>query len=194
MNKHILSLGIRYLWLIMLANTLILLPVYVQAYVKDKLPEQVTEALSPLGHGKLTFFGLHVYDATLYTEPTGFSAQQLGNARYALALRYARGLDGSKIAERTDAEIAKQAQATDNERKVWLAQMKSLFPDVKKGDVLVGLHTPNKGTSFYLNGKAIGDIEGTRFAQQFFGIWLAETTSEPALRRSLLTPSPHTKP
>jgi Chalcone isomerase-like len=179
--------------LLLSAIIILLLPVCVQALINEALPKEDMQALEPLGHGKLSFFGLPVYDATLYTESPNFTAQQLTDARYALALRYARELDGKKIAERTEAEMAKQAKSTEAERKAWLVQMKALFPSVRKGDVLTGMHTPNKGTQFFLNGKRLGEIEGARFAQVFFGIWLADTTSEPSLRRALLTPHNTTK-
>lgn len=39
---------------------------------------------------------------------------------------------------------------------------------------------------FLVNGKAVGEVADAEFAQRFFGIWLAPTTSEPQLREALL--------
>lgn len=157
------------------------------AIINERLPEAKLSGMEPLGHGKLSFFGLHIYDATLYAPSKDFSLEKLTEARLALALRYARELDGIKIAERTDNEMAKQKSASESERAQWLAQLKVLMPNVKKGDVLTGAYAPNEGTGFYLNGKLIGEIKGARFAQSFFGIWLAENTSQPTLRKALLS-------
>ena len=68
----------------------------------------------------------------------------------------------------------------------WLAQMQRLFPDVKAGDRLVGLHEPGQGARFWHNGQALGRVDDAAFARLFFGIWLAPTTSEPEMRLALL--------
>jgi Chalcone isomerase-like len=181
---------IRHLRKFLFIFTCILLAGYANstlATINERLPEAKLSGMEPLGHGKLSFFGLHIYDATLYTPSKDFSLEKLTEARLALALRYAREIDGIKIAERTESEIAKQKSASENERADWLAQLKVLIPNVKKGDVLTGAYAPNQGTGFYLNGKLLGEIKGARFAQSFFGIWLAENTSQPGLRKALLS-------
>lgn len=165
---------------------LILLAVPAFAIIKERLPEAKMSGMEPLGHGKLSFFGFHIYDATLYAPSKDFSPGKLAEERFALTLRYARELEGIKIAERSHDEIAKQKSANEKERADWLVQMKALMPNVKKGDVLTGVYAPDEGTGFYLNGKLIGEIKGMRFAQSFFGIWLAENTSQPSLRKALL--------
>ena len=37
-----------------------------------------------------------------------------------------------------------------------------------------------------MNGKAKGEIADAEFDRLFFGIWLSDATSEPALRQALL--------
>ena len=101
-------------------------------------------------------------------------------------LKYARYLDGDKIADRSDSEIEKLGIASEQERTTWLAAMRKMFPNVKAGDVIHGVFTPGKGTQFFHNAKPIGAVEGTKFAEAFFGIWLHEKTTAPALREALL--------
>jgi hypothetical protein len=64
--------------------------------------------------------------------------------------------------------------------------MRRIFPDVKDGDRLAGLHLPGEGARFWLNGRPAGAVTDPEFSRLFFGIWLAPTTSEPALRLALL--------
>ncbi len=177
---------ISYMRTYFLIFTCILLTVSAQATINERLPEARLSGMQALGHGKLSFFGLHIYDATLYAPSKDFSLDKFTDAKLALTLRYAREIDGLKIAERSHDEIAKQKSANETERADWLAQMKTLMPNVKKGDVLTGVYAPELGTGFYLNGQLIGEIKGVRFAQSFFGIWLAENTSQPTLRKALL--------
>jgi hypothetical protein len=68
----------------------------------------------------------------------------------------------------------------------WNSQMKAIFPDVKAGTVLTAISQPGKQTTFYDGATIIGSIKGDDFGKAFFGIWLAEKTSEPKLRRALL--------
>jgi hypothetical protein len=64
--------------------------------------------------------------------------------------------------------------------------MTQVFPDVKDGDRITGLMVPGLGARFAINGVVKGDIRDLEFARLFFGIWLSDKSSEPALRRALL--------
>ena len=64
--------------------------------------------------------------------------------------------------------------------------MDRVFPDLKAGDRLVGVSVPGKGTHFYSQDRPLGVVADPEFSPAFFGIWLDEKTSEPALRNQLL--------
>lgn len=64
--------------------------------------------------------------------------------------------------------------------------MRALFPDVKTGDRITGVHQPGTGAVFWSNSRRLGEVRDPAFARQFFGIWLSAQTSEPQLRRALL--------
>ncbi len=68
--------------------------------------------------------------------------------------------------------------------------MKRLFPDVHAGDRITGVHRPGEGAAFFVNGRAVGEVRDSRFAQLFFGIWLSPRTSQPSLRAALLGTPP----
>ena len=59
-------------------------------------------------------------------------------------------------------------------------------PDVKAGDRLTGLHLPGQGVRFWHNDRLLGEVPDAQFAQRFFGIWLAPSTSEADMRLALL--------
>ena len=138
-----------------------------------------------VGQGRLTFFGLKVYDARLWAAP-GFDAARFDQQPFALALSYLRGLKGALIAERSLKEMRPLTGFDASREAVWLARMTELFPDVGDGDTLVGLHLPGVGARFVLNGQVRGQVDDPLFARLFFGIWLSPQTSEPALRQALL--------
>lgn len=152
-------------------------PAHVARYIADA---------RAAGSGRLTWFGLHVYDARLYVPARGFDAAQLGDQAFALALTYARQLDGRAIAERSRDEIARLGFGSETQRNRWLREMMRLFPDVRPGQTIAGIHLPGAGTRFYLDERPLGRIDDPDFGRAFFAIWLDPRTREPQLRASLL--------
>ena len=141
------------------------------------------------GSGRLTYFGLHVYDAHLYVPP-GFDPQRFADQPFALELAYARKLDGRLIAERSRDEMARLGAGSDGQRERWLAAMTRLFPDVDKDRRLLGINLPGVGARFYADDRPLGTVDDPAFARAFFAIWLDEKTSEPRLRAQLLAQWP----
>lgn len=152
------------------------------------LPGELASALPGAGlQGQVRFrwFGLHVYDARLWSR-TPVRADNYAGAEFALELVYARRLQGAAIAERSLDEIGRLGEPTPPQREAWLAFMRSAFPDVAPGDRLTGLHQPGEGARFFHNGRATGRLADAQFGALFFGIWLSPRSPEPALRRALL--------
>ena len=131
------------------------------------------------GAGRLTWFGLSVYDARLWAGER-FSAAQFEREPLALELQYARTLQGKLT------EMQRFGSITDAEAARWLASMTALFPDVAAGDRLTGVHRPGEAARFYFNGKLRGEVRETDFARRFFSIWLSPQSSEPKLRLALI--------
>lgn len=150
--------------------------------------EQVQTSLPQarvLGRARLTMWGFKVYDATLLTEQN-FNADEYARSRFALSLSYLRDFKGEDIAKRSIQEMRAVDSLSEAQAARWLAQMQQLFPNVRSGDQLLGVHLPNEGVQFSFNGKPIGSLPDPEFARLFFGIWLSPKTSAPAMRRSLL--------
>ncbi|MBB1161900.1 chalcone isomerase family protein [Aquariibacter albus] len=140
-----------------------------------------------VGQGRLRYFGLHIYDAELWAGPS-LAAGDTDYARQplALVLRYARSLDGAKIAERSIEEMRRIGAFSAEQSATWLRFMNEAFPDVQDGDRLTGLYRPGEAAAFAFNGKPRATLRDAEFARLFFGIWLAPTTSQPGLRARLL--------
>jgi hypothetical protein len=137
------------------------------------------------GRGKLSFLGLHIYDARLWVRE-GFDAAKWATQPVALELEYGRALVGKLIAERSLKEMRRIETVDDARAQRWLALMTQQFPDVKKGDRIIGKHLPGEAARFFVNGAVRPDVREPDFARAFFGIWLSPRTSEPALRSALL--------
>jgi len=149
-----------------------------------EIASQLPDALFS-GSARLRFWGFEVYDAQLWVEP-GFRASRLGAHALGLSLTYLRSLRGTAIAERSITEMRRQGPLDDPQANRWRDTMAAIFPDVKDGDRLTGVWQPSKGVRFWFNGAPRGQVDDDVFAARFFGIWLSEATSEPAMRLALL--------
>ncbi|MBC7684119.1 MAG: chalcone isomerase family protein [Bdellovibrionales bacterium] len=134
------------------------------------------------GHGPFTYFGINVYDAELWVGEKGYQPGQ----PFALELRYARKLDGIKIAQASADEMEKLGMGSTAQRTAWLARMKEIFPDVTQGSRIAGVFLPAGGVRFYLDGKPLATVPDQEFANAFFAIWLDPNTSAKKLRLALL--------
>lgn len=137
------------------------------------------------GQARLTFFGLEVYEASLWITP-GFTQERFAQHPFALELRYLRDFEGSAIAQRSLREMQRVETVSPEQGERWLASMTRLFPDVRRGDRLTGIHLPGQGLRLLHNEQPVGEIRDPDFARAFMGIWLSPRTSEPQLRRQLL--------
>lgn len=145
--------------------------------IKKEVPEAEV-----VGQGRYTYMLWDLYDASLHA-PQGTWEK---TKPYALKLKYLRHLHGNKIADKSAEEIRKQGFGDEAKLAAWYAQMKNIFPDVKKGTEIIGIYMPGEETRFYKGTEEIGIIKDPEFGKWFFGIWLSEKTSAPKLRTSLL--------
>lgn len=138
------------------------------------------------GEAAFRWFGLRIYDAQFWVARQGYDPQQPLAEKFALDLRYARALEGKKIAHASDEQMSKMGLGSTTQRSLWLKEMLVLLPNVNAGNHLTAIYLPQHGTDFYLNGRPIDTIKGDEFAHAFFAIWLAPETSAPQLRSALL--------
>jgi len=172
--------------------------------VPSTLAAQAEEALRALptasahadwrqwGSGEMRWYGFALYRATLYVagrkpsiNPGTDAAATPYDAPFALTLEYRRDIPGARIVEASVDEM-RRLGAADGDLQRWEAEMRRLFPDVRKGDTITGFFLPDRGARFYLGSRALGEVADLDFARRFFAIWLDPRTAAPAVRAALL--------
>ena len=131
------------------------------------------------GSGRLTWWGLHIYDASFYR------VGSLSSSEFALEMRYQKSFSGKSIANRSVDEM-KRIGVPDDQAAFWGKELTSFLPNVESGQTLTAIYSPKQGTIFYHDGKQIAQIPGAEFPKAFFGIWFDPKTSAPKLRTELL--------
>ena len=164
--------------ILLLAALLSLLIPATFAHEPLELPAHLSAAKLQ-GSGRLTWWGLHIYDASFYR------VGSLSSSEFALEMRYQKSFSGKSIANRSVDEM-KRIGVPDNQADYWGKELVSFLPNVESGQTLTAVYSPKQGTIFYHDGKRIAQIPGAEFPQAFFGIWFDPKTSAPKLRTELL--------
>lgn len=141
------------------------------------------------GSAQLRFLGMSIYQARLWVD-AGFRARDYGQFPLALSLTYQRRVSAQAMAERSLDEMQRQSPFSAAQQATWLAALQAVFVDVAANDRLTGVHLPEQGARFWLNGRRLGEVADPLFSRRFFGIWLDTTTSQPDLRAALLAAAP----
>jgi len=160
-------------------------PARAAAPVQKTLPASVLAAtgeLRRLGSGTMRWFGLHVYDAALWVKGSDWSPEEV----FALDIVYARDIAGRALAESSITEMRRVGHEDPARTPRWLETLQRLFPDVGRGDRLIGAQTRPGVATFWLGDRLLGSLEEPAFARAFFAIWLDPRTREPQLRQRLL--------
>jgi len=145
--------------------------------LRDAAPEW-----SQIGSAKMRWFGLHIYDIALWSSARSFDERK----PYALAIRYARNIPGEQLAKTSIDQMRGLGFRDEAQLARWRTELAGVFPDVKPGESLIGIHQPGAGARFFHQGKPTGALNDAKLAEAFFAIWMDEKTSEPGLRAQLL--------
>ena len=168
-----LRLGVHRLILLLLT-----LPMVVSASVDHPL---AGGQFTKVGSGRLSWWGMTVYDATLYA-PQGHYHPD--NPHY-LEITYRFGFTREQLASGSLEEI-ERLRGRRSDRNQLLSRFRSIFPDVAWGDRILALHRPGEGVEFYQRERLLGRIADAALAADFFSIWLDPATRKPGLREQLL--------
>jgi len=148
-----------------------------------KVAQQHVEDAELVGNARLKVMFWSVFDARLYARGGEFERLE----PFALSLSYLRDLKGEQIISKTIEEMTDQKKFDKQELTSWSEQLFGIIKDVDASTTITGVRDERGHTIFYRNGNLAGTIENTRFTEGFFDIWLGENTSEPQLRRDLLS-------
>ena len=134
------------------------------------------------GSAVMRRFGFKIYTARLWTGREGYRS----DAPYALDLEYAMAINGADLVKTSISEM--RGLGYDDELMLarWSQAMAAAFPDVRKGDRLIGLARPGVDARFYSARGYLATITDPVFVDAFFGIWLNAATSAPKARAELL--------
>lgn len=146
------------------------------------VPVDHAERWQVQGSGEMRWFGFSLYSARLWHNGPRWQA----DAPYALELQYRRNFSAEQLVTTSIEEIQRLGTRDEQRLQQWRTVLMRVFPSVREGDVIVGLHEPGRGARFFHNGQAIGEKVDAALAAAFFGIWLDPRTRAPALRARLL--------
>lgn len=168
----------------------VLLPGIAHAALEDDKPPPSLQGWQRWGQGDYRRFGLLIYRASLWGKRPSAAAGTLPTPPYALVLDYQRNLSRRVLVEASLSEMQRRPGLAAEQLARWGEQLTAIFPEVRAGERITGLHLPGLAR-FYLqrgNGSEtlLGEIADPGFASAFFAIWLAESSSAPTLRRALL--------
>ena len=146
------------------------------------LANHIPEPYQLIGSGVFRFAFMKIYQAELYA-PDSIAALQ---APLLLRLQYYRDVPAERIVKITFEQMAKQPYAIEAKLKQWRRKLSELWPDIQRNDTLSAHYLADGKINFYHNHQSLGGIADPDFSYAFLAIWLAEDTSDPALRRDLL--------
>jgi len=118
------------------------------------------------------FVFFNVYDVYIWTDAEKWSF----NDKFALQIDYNISASSKSIAEKSVEEISRYYDISDSKKELEEI-FKSIFPDIKDGDITTGVYTPKEGAVFYHNESYSGKIEDDMKAKMFFDIWLHENNN-----------------
>lgn len=136
------------------------------------------------GSGDMSWFGFSLYRATLWVAGNGPEASP-DQSPSALQLDYRRDIPRERLVQ-TSLDEMRRLGADEAQLARWEADLRRVFPDVKAGDSIVGVHQPGRGARFFHQGRETGVIDDAEFARRFFAIWLDPASRSPTLRAALL--------
>jgi hypothetical protein len=127
------------------------------------------------------------YVAALYVDREVAATDVLADVPKRLEINYFWDLEGKAIGDAGEQLVARNVDAAALKRlQPQLAQIRSLYEDVRPGDRYALTYVPGRGTELALNGKVLGVMPGSEFARAYFSIWLGEQPMDVALRNQLL--------
>lgn len=161
-----------------------LLLLFLASLAQARLPAPVEDAerWRVQGSGEMRWFGFAIYDARLWRS----GEQWQSGAPYALELTYRRSISASMLVNASIDEMARLGEKNEQRLRQWRTELERVFPAVREGDTILGLHEPGRGARFFFNGKPSGMVNDAELAAAFFAIWLDPRTQAPELRARLL--------
>jgi len=138
--------------------------------------------IHPFGKGRHSWWGIRMYDATLWIVGPQWSAAK----PHALDIEPGRAVPADTLVKNAIAEMRDMKIGDERKLQVWQAEMTKLIPNVQKGDQIVIFCSDTHRTIAYLNNSSTGEIDDPTFCPAVMSVWLHPKTKHQAMRKSLL--------
>lgn len=138
--------------------------------------------MQKIGSAKLEIFFFDIYYSELYSLTGKYSSDE---RPLALQIKYLRDIKADDLIERTQEEWEKLG-ILNEQTNAWVGQLKALWPDINKQDMLTIVVDQQGVSEFFFNDAPLGVIDDTEFGKSFLAIWLDENCSFPKLRKKLI--------
>jgi hypothetical protein len=155
-------------------------------------PDQVqvagnTLSLNGLGLRQATVFKVNVYVGALYVVKTSNDASTIlaSNTPKEIVLQFVRNVDASDVVKGWNEAFEKNAKSDLPALKDRIAMLNGWMTDLKSGERLTFVYTPDAGVQVDVNGKVKGTIKGDDFAKVLLLLWLGDSPN-PELKSGML--------
>jgi len=127
-------------------KTLLAFIMFVASTAASALPEELRSSdpgWRQWGSGEMSWFGIALYRATFWVR--GEAADNSpANWPSALQLDYRRDIARERLVD-TSIDEMRRLGASEAQLERWRPELQRVFPDVREGDSIVGLHHPGRG-------------------------------------------------
>lgn len=142
------------------------------------------------GAGVRSKFFIDVYVGALYLQQKSTDNKAVIKADKPMAMRLhitSDLIDGKKMASATRDGFVKSTKGNLAPIQKSVDRLIGAFKDeVKKGDQFDLLYIPQKGVIIFRNGKLKTTVEGLKFKQALFGIWLSDDPVQDSLKEGMM--------
>jgi hypothetical protein len=148
------------------------------------LPEPVNSqarGIRPLGRGRETVWGVHVYDATLWV----VGARYIPAEPHALDIEPGRKVSADTLVNTAMDEMRRLKLGDASQLASWQVEMRQLMPNVNSGDQIVIFCPSDAKTMVYYNGQIQGHVNDPSLCPAIMNVWL-HPASKSGVRKSLL--------
>jgi hypothetical protein len=148
------------------------------------LPEPVNSqapGIRPLGRGRETVWGIHIYDATLWVVGARYTPIE----PHALDIEPGKKVSADTLVNTAMDEMRRLKLGDASQLASWRVEMRQLMPNVNSGDQIVIFCPTDAKTLMYYNGRIQGQINDPTLCPAIMNVWL-HPASKSSVRKSLL--------
>jgi hypothetical protein len=149
------------------------------------LPPQVLSkapGMHPFGKGRHSYWGIRMYDATLWIVGSQWSAA----APHALDIEPGLAVPADTLVKNAIAEMRDLKVGDESKLRIWQVEMRKVIPNVQQGDQIVIFCSDTNRTLAYLNDSSTGEVDDPSFCPAVMSVWLHPKTKHQEMRKSLL--------